>query len=172
MTQLKPVTDKEREFLRLMGETPEQHQKQVLNPKGKLSSTKTIVDNLMDFKTRSTMGIESTNSIASRLEEKEKENSLKVENIKWIPECYVFFLECTKCAKCNSTRYNELQLFLKHKRLRETMDLTQMKHYVPVSSISINSLPRILDVKNREVGCCLACFNPTNLVEVKRNNHE
>jgi len=172
MTQLKPVTDKEREFLRLMGETPEQHQKAILT-KGKeipkkhsstLKDYQNTIGSLMDFKTRSAMGIESTNSIATRLEEKEKENLLKVENIKWIPECYVFFLEFTECTNCHSTRYNELQLFLKHKRLRETMDLTQMKHYIPVQSITIKSLPRILDVKRKEIGYCLTCYNPTNLV--------
>jgi len=165
MTQLKPVSDIARRLLAKFGETPAQHQAQVLaianKTYTKANSTEKqkdvhVLNRQVDAALRNSL--EPTADVARRLE------GAKPFEEEWCPEAYVLFIRKEKCLHCgrSSTCVDMPSIFLRHRRrnlsVRTDQTLGLPRIYHPVRAIAYPKLPKLKEVRVATLLFCDACF--------------
>jgi len=156
MSNLKPVSTIERDFLAAIGETPAEHQKQLAErfwkkSYGKAHATEKRV-NVHDLNRDVERRLTSTDSAANIVK------GLKVSEILWIPDAYILFVRKWKCD-CGATGscLDQPYLFLRQHRDKKR-DPDNAKLYVPVRAIESPTLPRLKEIRFAHLHICENCL--------------
>lgn len=165
---LKPISDEMREALKLLGETPEQHQKQILQiqqarlrkaqglPPIKLGPNTVVKDAVRDLNRHVEGVITSSKPVAQVVKD------LVEPEVVWIPDAYVMFAKAWTCNNCKAggSCLEFAGVWLRHKRERPTEDPSKAHWYKEVKGYAYK-LPRILEKQTVNVEVCINCFDPT-----------
>jgi len=170
MTTLKPLSPLERKFLAKLGESPAQHQAQVLLKQtvvGRNSTSK--LENVHAFNKeveRKLVYSEPSSEIAARLNKLEEEKQREVEDsvararaVEWVPEAYVLFIRHSKCLSCRSTDtcLDHASLFIRCRpRIGPKEDSRKM--YIPTKILPSSPLPRLMESRVVTLPVCENCF--------------
>jgi hypothetical protein len=165
MTQLKPVSDLARRLLAKMGETPQEHQNQILSISNKThtkSHATTKIPNVHDLNRKVEQKITSTEPIAEVTRRLENAKTFEDE---WVPEVYVLFIRKSRCTSCghSSSCMDLPSIFLRHRRKNishkadQTLGLPRIYH--PVRAIVHPNLPKVKEVRFATTLYCENCFD-------------
>lgn len=152
----------------LLGETPDQHQSQVLAlAKGTYnrSHSTSKVPNVHELNRKIESKLtftEPSREIAARLE------SAKTFEEEWVPDAYVLFVRIWKCSCGNSGSCLDIScLFLRHRKRAFVSTKTGERNdevqghpriYQPARSLVYPKLPRLKEVSWKSLTLCEACF--------------
>lgn len=157
MTNLPPVSDAMRGLLSLLGETPAQHQAQILAkrkgakaPAKRLPPTQSQLDRAArDLANRTYLERLDTERVTAAT----IVDRFQPENL--VNEAYVLFqrnLVCRNCGRRDQALAHS-QLFLR-KRVRGQ----DTRVYFPTNEISEPTLRRVIEISNASIPVCLHCF--------------
>lgn len=160
MTILKPVSAFERGLLEALGETPAQHQQQVLAArkpswlKGKKNprmSAHEVYLKLQESPTRIPLPLPQETSSADLV--------ANLVDPNWQADAYILFRRHQTCRHCRRTEdlQDSSQLFLRWRR--RTFDAANSLVYTPVKSLLHQELPRRVQVVFASTPVCLSCFS-------------
>jgi hypothetical protein len=152
---LKPVSDQAREFLALIGETPQDHQKQFLNKiyKEKHSTEKPPLLSQLNQR------VEAALSLKIPISELAKKAELASPPAPiWTPTAYVLFVRKTFCKNCKSWTHSMDQpsIFLEQNSTKK--DPSNPKLFTPVKDLSEGDLERRQIINFVTTSHCQLCF--------------
>lgn len=163
---LKPVSDAMRSALALLGETPEEHQKE------QLFRTKTVKANAPNARQlNQTNFARRSMSAKERAEESDRLFYAAQRARPEMPDARVMFMEQIHCKSCGTVAETPRfpHVFLRMRKVQGgRLDLSSAS-YIPEppgpQQASPPRLPRIIDFHRVEVSSCQRCFIPSLQVE-------
>lgn len=156
MSILKPVSPQARSFLSLLGETPQEHQNQLMKQEWKKSHSTKKEPTLRErnreteLKLHPSWSQEDLKELTQNLEEKSKETQ-------FLPHSYILYLRESRCNNCGGIHVSMdiPQILLKQVPLKQTSLNTIL--YTPVYILN-KELPRIKETTIVYISYCENCF--------------
>lgn len=166
MTVLKPVSEKMRALLSLLGETPEQHQKQVLALQAKKEKPR------KREKPEEELRRNLNKELLHRMDTERETPATIIERFQpenLVANAYVLFerkLTCKNCGRSDRAQAHS-QLFVRKHKLPRDAERTQV--YFPVAGIENPLLPRLVQVSFSTTPVCLHCFEEAACLKINED---
>jgi hypothetical protein len=171
---LKPVSDIARRLLAKMGETPADHQAQVLALASKTytkSHSSSKVENVHSLNRKDETRLTSSEPISEVVRKMEAVKRVEEE---WIPEAYILFIRHSRCSNCGAmdSCLDLPLIFLRHRKslsAKADANLGLPRLYLPAKVLAYPNLPKLKEVRITSLIACEHCFERSTSWSKKEN---